>query len=233
MVTVTNRTAASSSSSSSRTTVSSSSCANISVHNTKKIQKNLHKEPWRPGHTGISPKEQMALEQSILKRIEDTCGCTNHFPRLYKPFQNNTMISTNVGTPWYPMSHPPVGFQEDDVIEQVGTIIQCLHKSRVRHLDLMQATESCKNMAVQHNTRTNTYTIALFDFDMAAMDEIFQSPKLQKLSDQVAINFNEYLSIQHRHMMTECLGFIKNYNQTNLIRLQHQWYSKLNNDDDA
>ena len=145
------------------------------------------------------------------------------------------MISTNnVGTPWYPISHPPVGLQADDAIEQVGTIIQRLHKSCVRHLDLMQATELCKNMApVQHNTSTNTYTIALFDFDMAAMDEIFQSPKLQKLSDQVAINFNEYLSIQHRHMMTECLGFIKNYNQTNLIRLQHQWYSKLNNDDDA
>ena len=151
--------------------------------------------------------EQMTLEQSILKRIKHTCGCTNHFPRLFKPFQNNTMISTNVGTPWYPMSHPPVGLQEDDAIEQAGTIIQCLHKSRVRHLDLMQATESCKNMAVQHNTSTNTYTIALFDFDMAAMDEIFQSPKLQKLSDQVAINFNEYLSIQHRHMMTECLCF--------------------------
>ena len=110
-----------------------------------------------------------------------------------------------------------MGLHEEDAVEQVGIIIQCLHKSRIRHLDLIQATDNaCKNMAVQHNKSTNTYTIALFDFDIAAMDEIFPSPKLQELSDQVAINFNDYLSIQHHHMMTKCLGF-KNYTTTDAV----------------
>ena len=218
-VTATNRISATS-----MTTVSS--CANISVHNTQTIKKNLHRGTKHAEFSGLLPKEEMALEQSILKRIKEACGCTIHFPILFKPFRNNTMISTYVGSRWHPISHPPVGLQEDDAVEQVGTIIQCLHKSRVRHLDLIQSNNNpCKNMAVQHNKSTNTYTIALYDFDMAAMDEIFPSPILQKLSDQVAINFNEYLSIQYHHMMTKCLGF-KNYNQTDLIRLQHQWYSK-------
>ena len=68
-------------------------------------------------------------------------------------------------------------------------------------------------MAIQHNKSTNTYTIAVFDFDIAAMNEIFQSPTLQQRSDQIAINFNEFLSIQHYRMMTMCLGF-KNYSKT-------------------
>ena len=213
LVTVTNRTAATAS------MTTASSCANISVHNTKTIQKNLHVGTRHARFSGLMPKEEMALEQSILKRIEVVCGCTKHFPRLLKPLQNHTMISTNVGTPWHPVSHPPVGLHEEDAVEQVGIIIQCLHKSRIRHLDLIQATDNaCKNMAVQHNKSTNTYTIALFDFDIAAMDEIFPSPKLQELSDQVAINFNDYLSIQHHHMMTKCLGF-KNYTTTDAFAL--------------
>jgi len=208
MVNVTNRTAATSS----MTMVSS--CANISEHNTKTKRKKLHEGTYHVKYSGLSPKEEMALEQSILKRIEAVCGCTHHFPKLFKPFQNHTMLSTYVGTPWHPLSHPPVGLQEEDAVEQVGTIIQCLYKSRVRHLDMMQASDNaCKNMAVHSHSSTNTYTIALFDFDIAAMDEIFRSPILQMLSDKVASNFKDYLLFQHHHMMTKCLGF-KNYTLT-------------------
>ena len=161
--------------------------------------------------SGLVPTEEMALEQAILKRIEAVCGCTDHFPRLLPPFRNTIMITTEVGTPGRPRSHPPVGLHEEEAIQQVGTIIHCLYKSRVRHLDLSSAGDNkCKNMAVQHHTRTHTYTIALFDFDMAAMDDIFLSPKLQRISNKVASNFTEYLAIQHHHMMTTCLGF-KNY----------------------
>ena len=157
--------------------------------------------------SGLLPKEEMALEQAILKRIEAVCGCTDHFPRLLPPFRNNILITTQVGTSWHTISQPPVGLRKEEAVEQLGTIIHCLHHSRIRHLDLIQ---SCKNMAVQHHTRTHTYTIALFDFDMAAMDDIFLSPKLQRLSNKVASNFTKYLAIQHHHMMTTCLGF-KNY----------------------
>jgi len=209
MVNVTNRTAATSS------MTMASSCANISVHNTHTIQKKLHGGTYHVKYSGLFPKEEMALEQSILKRIETVCGCTHHFPKLFKPFSdNNTMISTHMGTPSQPLSHPPVGLQEEDAVEQVGTIIQCLYKSRVRHLDLMQASDNpCKNMVVKYHSRTNTYRISLFDFDIAAMDEIFQSLRLQKLSDEVASNFKDYLSFQHHHMMAICLGF-KNYTLT-------------------
>ena len=189
----------------------SSSCANISVHNTKRMRKRLHVGTYHMRWSGLVPTEEMALEQAILKRIEAVCGCTHHFPTLFQPYRNTTMISTYVGTPGWPRSHPPVGLHEEEAIKQVGTIIHCLYKSRVRHLDLSSAGDNkCKNMAVQHHTRTNTYTIALFDFDMAAMDDIFQSPRLQRLSNKVASNFTEYLSIQHHHMMTTCLGF-QNY----------------------
>ena len=88
--------AAPSSSFSSSTTALS--CANSSVHHTKRIRKNLHQGTQHRIYKGLLPTEEMALGQAILKQIENVCGCTDHFPRLLPPFRNNIMITTEVGT---------------------------------------------------------------------------------------------------------------------------------------
>jgi len=145
---------------------------------------------------------EMELEKSVLLRIEESCGCTKHFPRLVAS-DNISMTSTYVGTPMSTTLFrelPIVGLQRESALEQVDSIIQCLNKSRVRHLD---GVKTCKNVAIMK--KNMNYTVALYDFDISSIDEIPLSEKIQNRFD-LAITFNDYLSRQHNYLM-KCLGF--------------------------
>jgi len=177
------------------------------------IQKGLHNRSTHY-HSGLSPMVEMALETSALRRIQKYCGHTNHFPIIVTA-DNKSMTSTSVGTPLdyksgndFLRSHQ---IQFQDLLVQVNTIIECLRKSHVRHLDTLPGRGGCKNIALSKNK-----TIALFDFDISVIDEKPLSPPITKRFNKMGPTFEEYAT-RLRISMMEC--FFKNVTRAPVVKV--------------
>merc|ERR1740139_449985 len=113
----------------------------------------------------------MNLEISALRQVEKYCGHTNHFPKIISS-NNISMTTTIVGIPIEQNPYAVQSLQFENSFEQVNTIIECLRKSRVRHLDTFPGMGGCKNMALSKNK-----TVGLYDFDISVIDETPLTPE--------------------------------------------------------
>jgi len=168
----------------------------------KTIKKTLHIGNDHIQYSGLSPMAEMELEICALRRIEKYCGHTKHFPRIVTA-DNTSMTSTLVGTPVIKLNPlPKLEFQ--DSFEQVNTIVECLRKSQVRHLDIFPRYNwgGSKNMAISDNDKT----IALFDFDISIIDEKPLSKIIASKQHKTGPTFEDY-AFKLRKSMMVYLGF--------------------------
>ena len=125
----------------------------------------------RHRHSGLSAIKSMELEKFALLRIAEICGSKrHHFPTLMTSDHQSIKI-TSVGVSLDPIKCEGVkmSLQLDQVLPQIGNIIDCLRVSKVRHLDVfpLLGLGACKNAALSPQDQT----IALFYFYFSVIDD--------------------------------------------------------------
>jgi len=137
--------------------------------------------------------EAIELETQALKRINRACPNSTHFPQFIR-VSNGCLYSRDSGGTKLPGKGFNYGTMEPREMRrlraQMESIVSCLDKSKVRHLDMM-----CKNMAYNEQTKT----VALFDFDIATIDDKPTSEKIAKRLNQThGICYNQFHLLRHR-----------------------------------
>ena len=131
-------------------------------------------------YSGLTKKEAIRLETRILKRLKETRNSGEYpFPLLIKSSEH-TLTTSTVGTSLDKLdtNTKAMFYKNNNVSEQVKTIVSHLEKAHVRHLDI----QKCGNWAIQHNN------LHVLDFDIATIDGVAPTPLLRKMSSEFQDN---------------------------------------------
>mmetsp|Transcript_31201 Transcript_31201/g.67554 ORF Transcript_31201/g.67554 Transcript_31201/m.67554 type:complete len:270 (+) Transcript_31201:68-877(+) len=115
---------------------------------------------------GLNQIESLDLENRALSRIADKCTSNElvHFPKVIEYVRGEFLKQTSQGISIYAYDQPMVAnLTRVEAEQQIATMLQCLNRASVWHLDFETGPSYCKNVALDEETGT---VISIIDFDV-------------------------------------------------------------------
>jgi len=169
-------------------------------HFVKRARKSVHE--W----SGLDGAEALELEYQALSRISQFCTAEErlHFPKLLSYERGKYLKQTNQGISLFDHPIQNIGIDPLIALAQTRSILTCLQKANIFHLDFDTYPDPCKNIVLSQEPGGNM-VVSLIDFDIAVVGNEPLSPELKTKLRPYAGSWDNYYHHFNKTVVDKCL----------------------------